>query len=551
MIKNAILMMYLVMFTLVLATMMIFSKNKTIMIEWKMMSLSSGDMNMFFLLDEKSSVFTLMVMMVTTSIMIYSQFYIQKKKVMFLKILIMFMASMVMLILSPNMVTLIMGWEGLGMTSFSLIMFYQNKKSVMSSMYTMMMNRVGDITLMVAMMILMNYSSWMFLSMEYLSSSTSWVTLMTVSMFSKSAQVPFSSWLTEAMAAPTPVSALVHSSTLVTAGIYLMIRFKSVMMESGMNTVVLTVAMITLSMASMNSLLEMDMKKLVALSTLSQISIMFISISTNLYSLAFFHMIMHATFKSLIFLCSSTYISNSNTQDLRKMYSTSINLLVTNVAFNVASMVLCALPFMSSFYSKEIIMEMIMITPLNKITTLTFIILMMVTASYSLKMMIIINMNKMNLTMKMWKETSNQKVSSIILLIPSVILGNSMSWFMELNKNVIYLSITEKLIPPMMIFITTVTIHSISEYKMTQPNKIANQMLTYMWFMKNLNLMSKMMLMTQKIKMLKTTEKGMVINQVNSLINFIYKGTNLLFKTNQIHLKTAILIMIIFMMIFI
>nr|ATJ03286.1 NADH dehydrogenase subunit 5 [Bemisia tabaci] len=549
--KNAILMMYLVMFTLVLATMMIFSKNKTIMIEWKMMSLSSSDMNMFFLLDEKSSVFTLVVMMVTTSIMIYSQFYIQKKKVMFLKILIMFMASMVMLILSPNMVTLIMGWEGLGMTSFSLIMFYQNKKSVMSSMYTMMMNRVGDITLMVAMMILMNYSSWMFLSMEYLSSSTSWVTLMTVSMFSKSAQVPFSSWLTEAMAAPTPVSALVHSSTLVTAGIYLMIRFKSVMMESGMNTVVLTVAMITLSMASMNSLLEMDMKKLVALSTLSQISIMFISISTNLYSLAFFHMIMHATFKSLIFLCSSTYISNSNTQDLRKMYSTSINLLVTNVAFNVASMVLCALPFMSSFYSKEIIMEMIMITPLNKITTLTFIILMMVTASYSLKMMIIINMNKMNLTMKMWKETSNQKVSSIILLIPSVILGNSMSWFMELNKNVIYLSITEKLIPPMMIFITTVTIHSISEYKMTQPNKIANQMLTYMWFMKNLNLMSKMMLMTQKIKMLKTTEKGMVINQVNSLINFIYKGTNLLFKTNQIHLKTAILIMIIFMMIFI
>nr|AXE73255.1 NADH dehydrogenase subunit 5 [Bemisia tabaci] len=549
--KSAILMMYLIMFMLVLATMMIFSKNMTIMIEWKMMSLSSSDMNMFFLLDEKSSVFTLMVMIVTTSIMIYSQFYIQKKKVMFLKILIMFMASMVMLILSPNMVTLIMGWEGLGMTSFSLIMFYQNKSSVMSSMYTMMMNRVGDITLMVAMMILMNSSSWMFLSMEYLSSSAKWVTLMTVSMFSKSAQVPFSSWLTEAMAAPTPVSALVHSSTLVTAGIYLMIRFKSVMMASGMNTVVLTVAMITLSMASMNSLLEMDMKKLVALSTLSQISIMFISISTNLYSLAFFHMIMHATFKSLIFLCSSTYISNSNTQDLRKMYSTSINLLVTNMAFNVASMVLCALPFMSSFYSKEIIMEMIMSTPLNKITTLTFVILMMVTASYSLKMMIIINMNKMNLTMKMWKETSNQKVSSLILLIPSVILGNSMSWFMELNKNVIYLSVTEKLIPPMMIFITTMAMHCISEYKMTKPNKIANQMLTYMWFMKNLNLMNKMMLMNQKVKMLKTTEKGVVINQVNLLINFIYKSTHLLFKTNQIHLKTTILIMTIFMMIFI
>nr|ALR69372.1 NADH dehydrogenase subunit 5 [Bemisia tabaci] len=551
MIKNAILMMYLFIFILVLATMMIFSKSKTIMIEWKMMSLSSSDMNMFFLLDEKSSVFTLMVMIVTTSIMIYSQFYIQKKKVMFLKVLIMFMASMLMLILSANMVTLVMSWEGLGMTSFILIMFYQNKKSVMSSMYTMMMNRVGDVTLMVAMMMLMNSSSWMFLSMEYLNSSTKWMTLMTVSMFSKSAQIPFSSWLTEAMAAPTPVSALVHSSTLVTAGVYLMIRFKSIMVASGMNNIVLTVAMITLSMASMNSLLEMDMKKLVALSTLSQISIMFISISTNLYSLAFFHMIMHATFKSLIFLCSSTFISNSNTQDLRKMYSTSINLLVTNVTFNVASMVLCALPFMSSFYSKEIIMEMIMITPLNKVVALAFIILMMVTASYSLKMMIIINMNKMQLTMKMWSETKNQKISKMILLIPSVALGNSMSWFMELNKDVIYLSITEKLIPPMMIFITTSMMHYVSEHKMSKPNKIVNQMLTFMWFMKNLNLMNKMVFVTQNTKMLKTTEKGMVTNQVNLLISFIYKTTHLLFKTNQVNLKTSILTMVIIMMIFI
>lgn len=550
-IKNAILIIYLVMFTLVLATIMIFRKNKTIIIEWKIISLRRRDINIFFLLDEKSSVFTLIVIIVTTRIIIYRQFYIQKKKVIFLKILIIFIASIVILILSPNIVTLIMGWEGLGITSFSLIIFYQNKKSVIRSIYTMIINRVGDITLIVAIMILINYSSWIFLSIEYLSSRTRWVTLITVSIFSKRAQVPFSSWLTEAIAAPTPVSALVHSSTLVTAGIYLIIRFKSVIIESGINTVVLTVAIITLRIARINSLLEIDIKKLVALSTLSQIRIMFISISTNLYSLAFFHIIIHATFKSLIFLCRRTYISNRNTQDLRKIYSTRINLLVTNVAFNVARIVLCALPFISRFYSKEIIIEMIMITPLNKITTLTFIILIIVTARYSLKIIIIININKINLTIKIWKETSNQKVRRIILLIPSVILGNRISWFIELNKNVIYLSITEKLIPPMIIFITTVTIHFIREYKITQPNKIANQILTYMWFIKNLNLMSKMILITQKIKILKTTEKGIVINQVNSLINFIYKGTNLLFKTNQIHLKTAILIIIIFIIIFI
>jgi len=153
-------------------------------------------------------------------------------------------------------------------------------------------------------------------------------------------------------------------------------------------------------MARINSLLEIDIKKLVALSTLSQIRIIFISISTNLYSLAFFHIIIHATFKSLIFLCRRTYISNRNTQDLRKIYSTRINLLVTNIAFNVARIVLCALPFISRFYSKEIIIEMIIIAPLNKITNLTFIILIIVTARYSLKIIIIININKINLTIK-------------------------------------------------------------------------------------------------------------------------------------------------------
>lgn len=530
---------------------MIFRKNKTVIIEWKIISLRRRDMSIFFLLDEKSSVFTLIVIIVTARIIIYRQFYIKKKKVIFLKILIIFIASIVILILSPNIVTLIIGWEGLGITSFRLIMFYQNKKSVIRSIYTIIINRVGDITLIVAIMILINSSSWIFLSMEYLNSRTKWVTLITVSIFSKRAQIPFSSWLTEAIAAPTPVSALVHSSTLVTAGVYLIIRFKSIIVASGINNIILTVAIITLRMARINSLLEIDIKKLVALSTLSQIRIIFISISTNLYSLAFFHIIIHATFKSLIFLCRRTYISNRNTQDLRKIYSTRINLLVTNIAFNVARIVLCALPFISRFYSKEIIIEMIIIAPLNKITNLTFIILIIVTARYSLKIIIIININKINLTIKIWKETGNQKIRKIILLIPSVVLGNRISWFIELNKNVIYLSITEKLVPPIIIFITTATIHCTREYKISKPNKIANQILTYMWFIKNLNLMSKVIFIAQNAKILKTTEKGIVINQVSSLINLIYKRTHLLFKTNQIHLNTTILIIVIFIIIFI
>nr|AIG20056.1 NADH dehydrogenase subunit 5 [Bemisia tabaci complex sp. Asia I] len=548
--KNFILFMYLTIIILMLCTMAVFKKTAAILVEWKMMSFKSSDMNMIFLMDEKSSVFTLMVFMVTTSILVYSKFYIEKKKMMFSKVLIIFMASMVMLIMSPNMVSLVMGWEGLGMTSFVLIMYYQNKKSMMSSMYTIMMNRIGDITLLMSMMILMNSNSWMFLSLEFVDSTIIWIWLIMVSMFSKSAQIPFSSWLTEAMAAPTPVSALVHSSTLVTAGVYLMIRFKSAMINSQMNLIILTMSMMTLTMASVNSLMEMDMKKLVALSTLSQISIMFISISADLYSLAFFHMIMHATFKALIFLCTSTFISVNATQDLRKM-STSESLMMTNLSFNVASMILCALPFVSSFYSKEIIMEMILVTPTNKIISLSFTALMMVTTSYSLKMMLIINLNKTSLPMKMKNEVSNQKMSKMILFIPSVILGNKLVWFMELNKEVIYLSITEKLTPPIMILVMMIITESNTKMKINKVNTNINQMMSYMWFMKNLNLTNKLMLMNQNVMKTKMTEKGMLFNQTKMLINFIYVKTQLLFKTSQMDLKTTMTIMFIMLITFI
>nr|ARA69003.1 NADH dehydrogenase subunit 5 [Bemisia tabaci] len=549
--KNFILFMCLTIIVLMLVTMAVFGKSMAIMVEWKMMSMKSSDMNMFFLMDEKSYVFMLTVVMVTTSILIYSKFYIEKKKMMFTKILIMFMTSMMMLIMSPNMVSLVMGWEGLGMTSFALIMYYQNKKSMMSSMYTIMMNRIGDITLLMSMMILMNSASWMFFSLEFMNSGLTWLSLITTSMFSKSAQIPFSSWLTEAMAAPTPVSALVHSSTLVTAGVYLMMRFKSAMIYLQMDQIVFTVAMMTLTMASMNSLMEMDMKKLVALSTLSQISIMFISMSANLYSLAFFHMIMHATFKALIFLCTSTFISINNTQDLRKMSSTSTNLMVTGISFNVASMILCALPFVSSFYSKEIIMEMIMIKPLNKTLTVSFITLMMVTTAYSLKMMMIVNLSKMSLTMKMKKELYNQKMSKMILLIPSIVLGNKLAWLMELNKDVIYLSISEKLIPATMILIMVTMVKIDSSFKINKTNTTIKQMLSYMWFMKSLNIGKKMELMNQYMLSTKMTEKGMVFNQTKILTKLTYMKTQLLFKTNQMNLKAMISIMFILMVIFI
>jgi len=171
----------------------------------------------------------------------------------------------------------------------------------------------------------------------------------------KSAQIPFSAWLPAAIAAPTPVSALVHSSTLVTAGVYLIIRFREVL---GVRKVLLIISVLTIFMSGLGANYEIDLKKIIALSTLSQLGVIIISLSLGMVELAYFHLLTHALFKSLLFLCAGVFIHGSfNTQDVRLLGVMGVSGPVTSFYFIGCSLSLCGFPFLSGFYSKDLILE--------------------------------------------------------------------------------------------------------------------------------------------------------------------------------------------------
>lgn len=184
----------------------------------------------------------------------------------------------------------------------------------------------------------------------------------------KSAQLPFSAWLPAAMAAPTPVSALVHSSTLVTAGVYLLIRFQGSLGGGGRtrNGGLILIACLTMFMAGLGANLEMDLKKIVALSTLRQLGLMVATLGMGYPELAFFHLITHALFKALLFICAGSYIhSLGDNQDIRWMGGMGLHIPLTSGCFVVSNMALCGLPFLAGFYSKDVILETVTLTPLN------------------------------------------------------------------------------------------------------------------------------------------------------------------------------------------
>jgi NADH-ubiquinone oxidoreductase chain 5 len=157
------------------------------------------------------------------------------------------------------------------------------------------------------------------------------------------------------MAAPTPVSALVHSSTLVTAGVYLMIRFRDIL---GVSVLVLLISVLTITISGLGANFEIDLKKIIALSTLSQLGVIIMSISLGLTELAYFHLLSHALFKSLLFLCAGVFIHGSvNWQDIRGLGVVSIVAPVRGFYFIGCSLALCGFPFLSGFYSKDLILE--------------------------------------------------------------------------------------------------------------------------------------------------------------------------------------------------
>lgn len=279
----------------------------------------------------------------------------------FILLVLAFVASIIILIISPNIVRILLGWDGLGLVSYCLVIYYPTKKSRRAGIVTVIRNRVGDVCILLSIALFsilgeFNFMFWV-LDINEFKRDLLLGLLIVVGAITKRAQVPFSAWLPAAMAAPTPVSALVHSSTLVTAGVYLLIRFSFLLSQDSLD-LLLTLSVLTIFLSGLVASFEYDIKKIIALSTLRQLGVIMFSISLGLFEIAFFHLIIHALFKALLFLCAGVVIHRSGgSQDLRSLGSLINDHPLVGVTLNLANLSLCGVPFMSGFYSKDIVVE--------------------------------------------------------------------------------------------------------------------------------------------------------------------------------------------------
>nr|QQQ88549.1 NADH dehydrogenase subunit 5 [Hyalella sp. 30-5C] len=421
-----------VMVTLLTVAIIFICQETTIILDWQIMGVNSSSVTMSVLIDWMALIFLSTVMLITASICLFSAYYMKgdTNKTRFMLLLMLFVTSMVCLIISPNMVSILLGWDGLGLTSYLLVIYYQNESSCNAGMLTILSNRIGDVCILMSIAILSYAGSWNFFCMDEMQYKTIYC-LIVVAGMTKSAQIPFSAWLPAAMAAPTPVSALVHSSTLVTAGVYLIVRFFHILKDSMFLQILLVISVMTMLMAGWGANFEVDLKKIVALSTLSQLGLMMMILSMGMKNVAFFHMISHAMFKSTLFMSAGVMIHMSNSaQDTRFMGGMGVSSPALMTMFSAMNLSLLGFPFLSGFFSKDLSLD-ITISSLYNMFVLTLIVIATgMTVSYSLRVIYLAVTSNTNSKSAYSLEDSDSTVitSMLTLFFMGLLTGYLFSW---------------------------------------------------------------------------------------------------------------------------
>nr|YP_010535487.1 NADH dehydrogenase subunit 5 [Alectorobius atacamensis]UYB78191.1 NADH dehydrogenase subunit 5 [Alectorobius atacamensis] len=424
------------------------------MLEYYAFLLNSFDLKLYFVFDWMSMMFVSVVLFISGMVVIYSNDYMkgEKYQIYFLYGVLLFVGSMIMMIVSPNLFMILLGWDGLGFVSYCLVIFYQNYKSDVAGMITVLSNRVGDVMLLLCFVFLLNFGSldfFVFMKMYWVCGY-----MLLIAGMTSSAQIPFSAWLPAAMAAPTPVSSLVHSSTLVTAGVYLLIRLDLLMNIKEYSKFLLFFSVLTMMMAGLGAMVETDLKSIIALSTLSQLGLMMMILSLGKIDLSFFHLMTHALFKAMLFLCAGFMIHSSlGSQDIRYMGNFYMSNPLIGVAFSLANMSLFGIPFLSGFYSKDLILEFIYMSGSCLLLLMMVIISTVCTTIYSLRVMYYslwkggLSMVDFSYHWSFWME-----IPIFIMGILVLFFGSTMSWILILDNEVILLNFEFKMINMLIIF---------------------------------------------------------------------------------------------------
>nr|YP_009353724.1 NADH dehydrogenase subunit 5 [Neotrypaea harmandi]BAX02578.1 NADH dehydrogenase subunit 5 [Neotrypaea harmandi] len=437
--------------------------NSAIVLEWDLSTINSSFIEFVVVLDWMSCLFLSFVSFISAMVLFYSKEYMHghPHTERFLYLVLMFVLSMSLMICSPNLISILLGWDGLGLVSYVLVIFYQNEKSANAGMITVLSNRIGDVAILMSITIMFHFGSWNFYHYVNTFSDESFLllSLVIVAAMTKSAQMPFSAWLPAAMAAPTPVSALVHSSTLVTAGVYLLIRFSPALINSSTQPTLLLIASLTMFMAGLGANFEYDLKKIIALSTLSQLGVMITTLAMGFPFLAFFHLLTHALFKALLFLCAGVMIHNMKEyQDIRTMGSTSKFMPLTVMCFNSANMALCGFPFLAGFYSKDLILEMAFSSNINSIIFFLLVFATALTVSYSARLFFfsISSTFKLSTFSNPFDNAKDMTYPMLMLSFASLASGCSLLWLIFPEPHMICLPLTLKMLPIFIIILSAI-----------------------------------------------------------------------------------------------
>nr|ALO71177.1 NADH deshydrogenase subunit 5 [Tasgius compressus] len=472
----------------------------SLILEFNILTINSCPIVMTIFLDWMSLLFMSFVLFISSMVVFYSKEYMESDLNInrFIMLVSMFVLSMMLLIISPNLISILLGWDGLGLVSYCLVIYYQNNKSYNAGMITALTNRIGDVALLMSIAWMLNYGSWNYifyidlmkndLSMQIISY------LVVLAALTKSAQIPFSSWLPAAMAAPTPVSSLVHSSTLVTAGVYLLIRFNS-LLSGNLMMILLFISSMTMFMAGMGANFEFDLKKIIALSTLSQLGLMMSILSLGEFNLAFFHLLTHALFKATLFMCAGCIIHNlNNCQDIRFMGSLVIHMPLTCCFFNISNLSLCGLPFLSGFYSKDLILEVLSMNYLNMYIYFIFFLSTGLTVSYTFRLTYYTMMGDFNyMSLNCVNEKGFIMLKGMSGLIFFVIMGGSMlMWLIFPTPYFICLPITMKTMALTVTFLGMWIGYEFSKFSLSYSLKSLDQLKLSLFFssMWNMPIMS-------------------------------------------------------------